>query len=143
MVVSTIICFEQNLYFQNFWQTKWFYRGPNEKIAKKFIFFDTKTSKRNLTHFRPPLLPKFFQIFEANFISFHYRYRKSTCLMDYFCEQLLTAGGQKLIFPGFLFEIWPQGKIFATFFASYDQNCGITAWYWKKTFHSLTPSGEL
>ena len=101
---------------------------------KKPIFFGSKTSKRNLTHFRPPPPPKFFQIFIANFISFHLHYSKSTCLEDDFCKQLLTAGGQKLIFSGFFFEIWPQGKIFATFFASYDQNCGITAWYWKKNF---------
>ena len=115
MVVSTIIRFEQNLYFQNFWQKKWFYRGPNEKILKKSIFFHPETSKWNLTHFRPLPLPKIFQILVANFISFHLRYSTWTCLNAYFCYQLLNAGGQKLIFWKFFLKYDPSMK-FLLFF---------------------------
>ena len=90
-----------------------------------------------------PTPPKFFHIFVANFISFHFRYIKSTLLNKDFCQQLLTTGGQKLTFSGFFFKIWPQNKIFAIFLHHAIKNLGINAKYWKKTFHSLTPSGEI
>ena len=57
-----------------------------KKSQKKTHFFDIKTSKRNLTNFRPPPPPKFFQIFVANFISFHLRYSKSTLVEETFFD---------------------------------------------------------
>ena len=65
------------------------------KIMKKPKISGTETSKRNLTLFRPPCPPHFFQILKANFMGFRVNYVLNLHCDAYFFYWHFCVGCQK------------------------------------------------